>query len=69
MLKKELLEIVVCPNCKGPLDYQYQPEAQPPLEKLICPACRFAYPVVDDIPIMLIDQAERLPEPEAPPGE
>lgn len=60
MLKEEVLEIVVCPNCKGPLNYQHQPEAQPPVEKLVCHACKLAYHVVDDIPIMLIDQAERL---------
>jgi uncharacterized protein YbaR (Trm112 family) len=47
----ELLELLVCPQCKGPLDHQ--PEAQ----RLVCRACRLAYPVRDGIPIMLIDEA------------
>jgi uncharacterized protein YbaR (Trm112 family) len=52
MLKKELLEILACPKCKGELEYE--PERQ----RLTCPACRLRYRVEDDIPIMLIDEAE-----------
>ena len=51
-LAPELLEILVCPKCKGDLDYR--PEQQ----VLICPACKLAYPIEDDIPIMLIDEAK-----------
>ena len=47
----ELLEILVCPKCKG--DLEYRPDEQ----VLVCAACRLAYPVEDDIPIMLIDEA------------
>ena len=48
----ELLEILVCPKCKGDLDYR-QDESL-----LVCPACRLGYPIEDDIPIMLIDEAK-----------
>jgi uncharacterized protein len=49
-----LLEILVCPLCKGPLDYR-KPQAE-----LVCKACRLAYPVKDDIPVMLEDEARQL---------
>lgn len=55
-LSRDLLDILVCPKCKGELDYR---EAE---EQLICPACQLAYPVENDIPIMLIDQAHTLDE-------
>lgn len=54
MISKELLEILVCPLCKGDLTYEQDPE------RLICGACRLAYPVKDDIPVMLPDEAEKL---------
>ena len=47
----ELLALLVCPSCKGPLEY-HEPE-----QRLVCRACRVAYPVRDDIPIMLVDEA------------
>ena len=50
---QELLEILVCPKCKGELEYQTGPE-----EQLVCQACRLIYAVEDDIPIMLIDEAK-----------
>ena len=50
-LSPQLLAILVCPKCKGPLDHV---TAEP---SLVCPACRLRYPVRDDIPIMLIDEA------------
>ncbi len=53
-LAPELLEILVCPQCKGDLEYQTDPEA------LICRRCRLVYRVEDDIPIMLIDEATPL---------
>lgn len=52
-LAPELLEILVCPKCKGALEYRQQPVAE-----LVCPACRLIYAVEDDIPIMLIDEAK-----------
>ena len=54
-----LLEILVCPLCKGPLDYR---KNQPELgSELVCKACRLAFPVKDDIPLMLEDEARTLP--------
>ncbi|MFN4148929.1 MAG: Trm112 family protein [Rhodocyclaceae bacterium] len=54
-----LLEILVCPLCKGPLDYRKE------AAELVCKACRLAYPIRDDIPIMLEDEARQLaPEEE-----
>ena len=53
-LSPQLLEILVCPKCKGPLDYKQQDAA------LICPACKLRYAVRDDIPVMLIDEATPL---------
>ena len=50
----KLLDILVCPLCKGPLLYQ-----KSALE-LICKACRLAYPIKDDIPVMLEDEARKL---------
>jgi len=50
-LSAELLEILVCPKCKGALDYKEQDAA------LLCHACRLRYPMRDDIPVMLIDEA------------
>jgi uncharacterized protein YbaR (Trm112 family) len=53
-LAPELLEILVCPKCKGDLEYR------PQSESLVCHACRLVYPVEDGIPIMLIDEAKPL---------
>ncbi len=53
-LDQELLEILICPNCHGPVEYR---EAE---QKIACVGkCRYVYPVKDDIPIMLIDEAEK----------
>jgi len=50
-LSPQLLAILVCPKCKGALEYR---ESEP---SLVCPQCRLRYPVRDDIPIMLLDEA------------
>ena len=52
---KKLLDILVCPICKGGLIYQ---EAD---EELFCKAGRIAFPIKDDIPIMLESEARHLP--------
>jgi len=54
-LAPELLEILVCPRCKGDLEYSESPE------QLICRACRLVYRVDGGIPVMLIDEATPLP--------
>jgi uncharacterized protein YbaR (Trm112 family) len=53
-LSPKLLAILVCPKCKGPLEYR---DSEP---SLACPNCRLRYAVRDDIPIMLIDEATPL---------
>ena len=53
-LSPQLLAILVCPRCKGPLEYREQESS------LTCPACALRYPVRDDIPVMLIDEATAL---------
>ncbi len=50
-INEKLLEILVCPKCKGDLVLT---EAE---DGLICYACRLKYQIKDDIPIMLIDEA------------
>ena len=52
----KLLEILVCPLCKGKLAYRK--------DELICRADRLGYPVKDGIPVMLEEEARRLPPEE-----
>ena len=54
MLDPELLAILVCPKCKGELEYRESESA------LICQHCALRYPVREDIPIMLVDEASPL---------
>jgi uncharacterized protein YbaR (Trm112 family) len=54
----KLLEILVCPLCKGPLVYRREQA------ELVCKADRLAYPVKDGIPVMLEEDARRLPPDE-----
>ncbi|MES2072513.1 MAG: Trm112 family protein [Pseudomonadota bacterium] len=49
-----LLDVLVCPLCKGPLVYDKA------AQELICNADKLAYPIRDDIPIMWADQARAL---------
>lgn len=51
---EELLEILVCPNCRGEVEYREQEEL------IVCRGeCGYQYPVRDDIPVMLIEEAEK----------
>lgn len=54
MLDPQLLEILVCPRCKGELEYRES------VGELVCHACRLRYEVKDGIPIMLVDEAKPL---------
>jgi uncharacterized protein YbaR (Trm112 family) len=56
MLSEKLLEILACPKCKGDLEYQRDNQ------KLLCHKCKLAYRIEDDIPVMLIDEAEKIAE-------
>jgi uncharacterized protein len=51
MIPKDLLDILVCPACKQPLALKGNGES------LKCGACRRVYPIRDNIPILLIDEA------------
>jgi len=55
-LDKELLEILACPESKAPLIY-FEQEGF-----LFCPTSRLKYPIKDEIPVMLVEEAERLDE-------
>ncbi|MBA2561273.1 MAG: hypothetical protein H0V07_15580, partial [Propionibacteriales bacterium] len=52
-----LLDILVCPDCKGSLTVDYDND------ELICNQCGLIYPVRDDIPVMLVDEARRSDSP------
>jgi uncharacterized protein YbaR (Trm112 family) len=49
----ELLAILVCPNDRGEIDYLETEQV------IVCRTCGYRYPVRDDIPVMLIDEAEK----------
>jgi uncharacterized protein len=53
-LDAKLLEILACPNCHGDVEYI---EAE---QVIVCRGrCRYRYPVRDDIPVMLVDEADK----------
>ncbi len=53
-VKKELLDILACPKCKGDIRLNESESG------LVCERCRLLYHIKDDIPIMLVDEAEAL---------
>jgi uncharacterized protein len=55
MIDKELLEILACPACKAEV------VLDEPAARIVCTACGRRYPIRDDIPVMLIDEAEAGP--------
>lgn len=52
MIDKKLLDILACPKCKGDIRLEG--------ERLICDTCKLAYPIREDIPVMIIEEAEKL---------
>lgn len=54
-ISKDLLEILACPKCKNPV------QLTPAGDGLACTQCRLLYPIKEDIPVMLIDEALPLP--------
>ena len=54
MLNKDLLDILACPKCKGPITLTKSEDG------LICDACRLCFEIRDGIPVMLIDEAKKL---------
>ena len=55
-----LLEIIVCPNCRAGL------RVDDAASELVCTGCGLAYPVRDNIPVLLVDEARRPDAPSAP---
>lgn len=53
-IKKELLDILACPKCKGDIRLSKNGDG------LICDNCKLVYEIKDDIPIMLIDEAKKV---------
>ena len=64
-LDARLLEILACPDEKGPLYYFEPAVSGTDGGFLFCPACRRRYEIRDDIPVMLIDEAAVLPASDA----
>ena len=58
-MDKNLLDILACPVCKGPLRFSRD------TQELVCRADRLGYPIRDDIPVMLEEEARRLPADDA----
>lgn len=52
-MNKELLKILACPKCKGDLEFKEKEN------KLVCYKCKLKYRIEDEIPIMLIEEAEK----------
>jgi len=52
-LDPALLDILVCPDCRSPLAVDEE------ASELVCTGCGLAYPVRDDIPVLLVDEARR----------
>jgi uncharacterized protein YbaR (Trm112 family) len=50
-ISKDLLDILACPKCKGDIHLNEKQDG------LVCDACKVQYPIKDDIPVMLIDEA------------
>ena len=51
----ELKEILACPKCKGELEFREEEH------QIVCRTCKLVYRIEDDIPVMLIDEAQPLP--------
>jgi hypothetical protein len=54
MINKDLLDILVCPQCKGPVQLTESKNG------LLCRKCKLVYEIRDDIPIMLIEEAQKI---------
>jgi uncharacterized protein YbaR (Trm112 family) len=61
-LNPALLQILACPNCRAGL------VVDDVAEELVCSSCRYAYPVRDDIPVLLIDEARKPGGPSSDAG-
>ena len=53
-LPEKLMEKLVCPQCKGALQYGKNEES------LVCNSCKLSYRIVNNIPVLLVDEADKL---------
>lgn len=53
-IRQDLLDILACPKCKGEIHLNEQKDG------LVCRACKLVYPIKDDIPVMLVEEAKPL---------
>jgi len=53
-LVPEMLEILACPKCKGALQHA--------ADSLVCQACRLRYPIRHGLPVLLVEEAQKLSE-------
>lgn len=53
MIDKDLLEILACPNCKGPVKLKDE-------TAIVCEKCLLLYEIQDGIPVMLLDKAQKI---------
>ena len=58
-ISKDLLKILACPKCKGDIKLTKK-STTPGEEGFICEKCKLFYPIRDDIPVMLIDEARSM---------
>ncbi|MEP7058027.1 MAG: Trm112 family protein [Caldimonas sp.] len=65
-METRLLDLLVCPICKGPLKHMRPPADE--RHELVCPADRLAFPVRDGIPVMLEGEARALDQPSSAPA-
>lgn len=54
MIDNRLLEMLVCPKCKEKLEFKRKDN------KLVCLKCKLAYRIEEDIPVMLLEEAEKI---------
>ncbi len=54
MINKDLIDILVCPQCKGPVTLMESKLG------LLCGQCKLIFEIRDDIPIMLVDEAKKI---------
>ena len=60
-MDKRLLDVLACPTCKGPLTFANK------AAELICRGCRVGFPIRDEIPVMLEEEAREIPMDELSP--
>ena len=59
MISEELLDILACPKCKGPVKLTEKADS------LVCESCQLLYEIREDIPVMLIDEAKKIEDVES----